>query len=104
MAFKIDDIEKESDQNPHSAGVTLVARGLGELLNELGGSQSAAINLEYVSYAANLWRQARRVLLWWTSRAPGARRSRVQHQSLRKIEAAHHGSPSGGPRREGGSF
>jgi len=77
MGFKVADVEREAEQNPYQGGVTLIARAVRELLNEPQQSAGYSQNGEFVSFAEDLWRQARRAALWWTP-------ARVEEEGLRR--------------------
>ena len=77
MALTVEDVEKEAEQNPYVAGVTLVARRVGALLNEPRSHDGSSVNDEFVNYAQKIWREAQRTLLWWTP-------ARVEEEALRR--------------------
>ena len=77
MTFKVETLEKETEVTPYTPGVTLVARAAGDLLSEPRSHDGSSVNDDFIRYAANLLRQARRVALWWTP-------ARVEQEALRR--------------------
>jgi hypothetical protein len=77
MTFTIQGLEQEANKNPYTAGVKLIAYGVGELLNEPRSHDGSDVNEELVRYAESIWRAAQRVLLWWTP-------ARVEEEALRR--------------------
>jgi len=77
MSFKVADVEREAEQDPYRGESDLVSQRMRPLLNEPRSHDSSNVNWEFVEYAEELWRQARRVLLWWTP-------ARVEEEALRR--------------------